>query len=75
MAEKPMIVVGTKIDAAQDPSRVKALQRAAKKRGLPFMKISSVTGEGIEALKKAMWDAVEAAQEEIEPPMNADERG
>jgi hypothetical protein len=33
------------------------------------------TGEGIDALKKAMWDTVEAAQEEIEPPLNADERG
>jgi len=62
MAEKPMIVVGTKIDAAQDVKRVKALQRVAKKRGLPFMKISSVTGEGIDELKKAMWDALEAAK-------------
>src|SRR5271170_2897049 len=51
MAEKPMIVVGTKIDAAQDPARIKALQKAAKKRKLPFMKISSVTGEGIDELK------------------------
>ena len=25
------------------------------------MKISSVTGEGIDELKKAMWDAVQAA--------------
>jgi GTP-binding protein len=52
--------VATKIDAAQDPSRVKALQKAAKKRKLPFMKISSVTGEGIDELKKAMWDVLEA---------------
>src|SRR5271154_966082 len=61
MAEKPMIVVATKLDAAQDPKRVKALEKAAKKRKLPFMKISSVTGEGIDELKKAMWDAVQAA--------------
>jgi hypothetical protein len=32
------------------------------------------TGEGIEALKKAMWDTVEAAQEEFEPLMNADKK-
>src|SRR5580693_8626255 len=61
MAEKPMIVVATKLDAAQDPSRIKALEKVAKKRKLPFMKISSVTGEGIDQLKKAMWDAVQAA--------------
>src|ERR1700735_1722628 len=71
MAEKPMIVVATKLDAAQDPKRVKALEKIAKKRKLPFMKISSVTGLGIGELKKAMWDAVQAANaklEEIEPP-------
>jgi len=61
MAEKPMIVVATKLDAAQDPKRIKALEKIAKKRKLPFMKISSVTGEGIDELKKAMWDAVQAA--------------
>src|SRR5580704_5802047 len=60
MAEKPMIVVATKLDAAQDPARIKALQKAVKKYKLPFMKISSVTGEGIDELKKAMWDAVQA---------------
>ena len=80
MSAKPMIVVATKLDAAQDPARIKALQKAAKKRGLPFLKISSVTGEGIDTLKKAMWDAVQAAkpaepeQEKFGPPMNADER-
>ncbi len=48
-----MIVVATKMDAAQDPARGKSLQKIAKKRKLPFMKISSVTGEGIAELKKA----------------------
>lgn len=61
MIEKPMIVVATKMDAAQDPARVKSLQKIAKKRKLPFMKISSVTGEGIPELKQAMWDALQAA--------------
>ena len=56
--KKPMLVVATKIDAAQDPARISSLRRLAKKRGLPFFKISSVTGEGITALKRAMSDAV-----------------
>ena len=55
---KPMIVVATKLDAAQDPERVASLERLAAERGLPFFKISSVTGEGIEPLKRAMADVV-----------------
>jgi GTP-binding protein len=58
LAAKPMIVVAAKIDAAQDPKRVTALKRLATKRGLPFYKVSSVTGEGIDALKRGMAEAV-----------------
>jgi len=58
LAAKPMIVVATKMDAAQDPKRVAALQRLAKKRGMPFFKISSVTGDGIKELKRAMAERV-----------------
>jgi GTP-binding protein len=57
LAAKPMIVVATKIDAAQDPERPAALEALARSRGLPFFKISSVTGEGIAALKRAMAEA------------------
>jgi GTPase len=58
LAAKPMIVVATKIDVAQDPERIAALRKMARKRKLPFFKISSVTGEGLAALKRAMADAV-----------------
>jgi len=58
LLEKPMIVVATKLDVAQDPDRVAAIQHHAAERGLPFYKISSVTGEGVESLKRAMADAV-----------------
>ena len=44
LAAKPMIVVATKMDAAQDPARVESLRQVAAERGLPFFKISSVTG-------------------------------
>jgi GTP-binding protein len=54
LAAKPMLVVATKLDAAQDRSRVAALERLAGDRGLPFQAISSVTGEGIEPLKQAI---------------------
>ena len=58
LVQKPMMVVATKLDAAQDPELVAALERHAKNLGLPFYKISSVTGEGIDVLKRAMADAV-----------------
>jgi GTP-binding protein len=58
LAHKPMILVATKLDAAQDPERVASLEKLARERGLTFFKISSVTGEGIDALKRAMAEAV-----------------
>ena len=58
LAEKPMIVVATKMDAAQDPERVESLRKVAADRGLPFFEISSATGQGIDALKFAMAERV-----------------
>jgi GTP-binding protein len=58
LAAKPMIVVATKMDAAQDAERVESLRRLAAERGLPFFEISSVTGAGIERLKYAMAERV-----------------
>jgi GTP-binding protein len=58
LAKKPMFVVASKMDVAQGPERVAALGRHAALRGLPFLPISAVTGEGIEALKRAMADHI-----------------
>jgi GTPase len=58
LAQKPMFVVATKIDVVQDPSRLEALGKIAKEREMPFFRISSVTGEGIEPLRFAMADFV-----------------
>lgn len=58
LAAKPMFVVATKLDAAQDKSRLDSLRRMAARRKLPFFKISAVTGEGVEELKFAMAAAV-----------------
>ena len=54
LARKPMFVVASKMDAAQEPERVEALRTVAKERDLPFFAISSATGQGIEELKYAM---------------------
>ncbi|HUI54919.1 MAG TPA: GTPase ObgE [Bryobacteraceae bacterium] len=58
LVKKPMIVVATKMDVAQDPARVAALRDLATRRGLAFYQISSVSGMGIEQLKSAMAERV-----------------
>ncbi len=58
LASKPMIVVATKMDAAQDPTRVASLRDLAAGRGLPYVEISSATGQGIDALIHAMAERV-----------------
>jgi GTP-binding protein len=58
LLEKPMIVVATKIDAA-NPDKLKKLTTYAKRRKLEFHAISAVTGQGIEQLKWALAKQVE----------------
>jgi GTPase len=58
LAKKPMIVVATKMDIAQDPSRAGALEEKARDVGMPFYKISAVTGEGVKELVSAFADRV-----------------
>jgi GTP-binding protein len=58
LAKKPMLVLASKMDVAQDPEQVEAIREAAESRGLPFLAISSASGEGIEALKFALAERV-----------------
>ncbi len=58
LVKKPMIVVATKMDAAQDPARPAALRSLAAERGLAYFEISAVTGQGIDVLKQAMAESV-----------------
>jgi len=53
LAEKPMIVVATKIDAA-NPEKLKKLAAHAKRKKLEFHAISAVTGLGLDELKWAL---------------------
>ena len=66
VVEKPMIVVASKIDVAQDPARIESLRELAATKGLPFHEISSVTGAGIEALKFAMAELAVRSEPEME---------
>ena len=58
LATKPQIAAATKIDALDDPARLKALVAHLKKKKVPLYPISAVTGEGLPALLDAMWNAV-----------------
>ena len=59
MVSKPMILVASKIDVAQDPERVEALEKIATENGMVFFRISSVTGENIERLKTEMAKVID----------------
>jgi GTP-binding protein len=54
LVRKPMFVVASKVDVAQDPERIEKLRALATSKDLPFYEISSVTGQGIENLKYSL---------------------
>ena len=60
LAEKPQIVVGTKIDALQDKTIVNKLKNYFESKGYPFYPISAVTGEGV---SKLMFKVAEKLKE------------
>jgi GTP-binding protein len=66
LAQKSRIAVANKIDALDDPARLKTLVRYCKKLGVPLYPISAVTGEGLPALIEAMWREVRPAVPEAD---------
>ncbi len=55
LAAKPQIVAANKIDALDDESRAKALEKRAKKLRLPFFRVSAVTGVGVNDVLEQSW--------------------
>jgi GTP-binding protein len=59
LAEKPMMVVATKLDATTERTRLTELREFCKERGLEFHAISAATGEGVRELVRAIADALD----------------
>ncbi len=64
LAARPQIVVATKIDALDDPERVAALEKRAKKDKKPFLQISAVTNTGTKELVSAVARALSNLEDE-----------
>jgi GTP-binding protein len=64
LEQKPVIMVASKIDAA-NKDKLAILKKYCKKQKLELFPISAVTGEGIEKLKYAMADKVDELRKEV----------
>ncbi|HEX6719383.1 MAG TPA: GTPase, partial [Pyrinomonadaceae bacterium] len=66
LALRPQFVVATKIDALDEPERLKSLKQRANADNKPFFAISSATREGV----RELVNAVRAKLEELNAESN-----
>jgi GTP-binding protein len=67
-AARPQLVAANKMDAidlVHDADRVQDLERRALKLGLPFFRISAVTGAGVPELLEAIWPHLAPRQADL----------
>jgi len=65
LAKRPQIIVATKIDAMDEPDRLDALKKRAKKEKMQFFEISAVTNKGVKELVSAVAVALDAETERL----------
>jgi GTPase len=63
LARKPQLVAANKVDAVYDPSLEAPLAQKAAGLGLPFFRISGVSGVGVPELLEAAWRHIVALGE------------
>jgi len=68
---KPQLTVATKLDALDEPERLERLEAHVRALGLPFYRVSAVTGDGLPLLLEAVWQEVAAGRTApaVEPPV------
>jgi len=64
LAERPQIVVATKIDALDEQERLDALKAQAKKDKRPFFAISAVANKGVSELVNAVAQRLRAEEDD-----------
>ena len=62
LAAKAQLVVANKVDALDEPARLRALKDHVHALGLPFFEVSGVTGAGVDRLLEAAWRAIAEAR-------------
>jgi GTP-binding protein len=65
IADRPQIVVATKIDSLDEPERLERLRERAAKDGRPFIAISAVTNQGTKELVSMVAKALDEMPKEI----------
>lgn len=63
LSEKPLLLVGTKIDIAQDEEAEVELKRYAASRKIKYKRISAATHQGLDSVLKAAWAFVSEGDE------------
>lgn len=73
LAEKPMIVVASKLDATTDLTRVNKLRAFCEEQNLPFHSISAASGAGVKELVRAIADTLDKIPKSSAPHPDAAE--
>ncbi len=66
LMEKPQIVVGSKVDALSDRELLRKLSSHFKERGIDFLPVSSLTGDGLGELKELIWEKLRSTENHSE---------
>jgi len=64
LEEKPQIVVVNKMDTRPGSERWLPLETECRRRKIPFLRISAVSGEGLKELTDAIWQELQPLRDE-----------
>jgi GTPase len=73
LAAKPQLAAANKIDVLQDPERVERFARHLEDVGVPLVRVSAVTGEGVRKLLAEIWQRIAEARSVDESRAQSDD--